>query len=172
MVLGCMAGKERAEKVLASAIPIDGRKEWMCKFCSESTVWTRWRCRHCYHDIRAGLRGKYRKAIAARTEDWSTGSSTSSGEEDRKSKSLEADKNELRARIEALEKKGGEGAQGGQGFPFRTESGMEEEWRMEMYLEDEVESRRKLEKQKRKFQKELRDIEKFSCVPKEFQENL
>ena len=28
-------GKERAERVLASAISIDGRKEWTCKFCSE-----------------------------------------------------------------------------------------------------------------------------------------
>ena len=29
-------GKERAERVLASAISIDVRKEWVCKFCSES----------------------------------------------------------------------------------------------------------------------------------------
>ena len=40
-------GKERAEKVLAGAITIDGRKEWKCKFCCESIVWTRWRCRRC-----------------------------------------------------------------------------------------------------------------------------
>ena len=26
---------ERAERVLASAMSIDGRKEWTCKFCSE-----------------------------------------------------------------------------------------------------------------------------------------
>ena len=44
---------------------------------------------------------------------------------------------ELRARVEALEKKGGEGAQGWQYFPSRRESGMEEEWRMDM--EKEVE---------------------------------
>ena len=31
---------------------------------------------------------------------------------------------------------------------------------------------KKLDDQRRKLQKELRDIEKFSCVPKEFQENL
>ena len=30
--------KEREERVLASAISIDWRKERMCKFCSESTV--------------------------------------------------------------------------------------------------------------------------------------
>ena len=90
-------------------------------------MWTRWRCRRCYNDIPAGLRGKYRQAIAARTGEWSTGSSTSSGEEDRKSKSLEAESKELRARLEALVKKEGEGAQGGQGI-HPGESGMEEEW--------------------------------------------
>ena len=59
-------GKERAEKVLASAVSIDWRKEWTCKYGSESDVWTRWRCRRCHHDIPAFLRGKYRQAIAAR----------------------------------------------------------------------------------------------------------
>ena len=40
-----------------------------------------------------------------------------------------------------------------------------------MGLEDEAESRKKLDEQK-KLQKELRQIEKLSCVPKEFQESL
>ena len=100
------------------------------------------------------------------------GSSTSSREEDRRTKSLEAENKELRARIEALEKMEWEGVQGGHGLTSRRESGLDEEWRMEMDLEDEVESRKKLDEQRRKLQKELRDIEKFSCVPKEFQENL
>ena len=82
---------------------MDGRKEWICKFCSESNVWTRWRCRRCYNDIQAGLRGKYKQAVAARIGEWSTGSSTSSGEEDGKSKRVEAENKEL----EALEMKGG-----------------------------------------------------------------
>ena len=165
-------GKERAEKVLATAVSIDGRKEWSCKFCSESNVWTRWRCRRCYHVIPAVLRGKKRQAAAARNGEWSTGSSTSSGEEDRRNKSLAAENKELRARLEALEKKEGEGVQGGQGLPSRREGGLEELWSVEMDLEDEAESRKKLDEQKRKLQKEMRDIEKFSCVPKEFQENL
>ena len=38
--------------------------------------------------------------------------------------------------------------------------------------EDEAESRKKLDEQKKKLQKELRDMEKVSCVPKEFQESL
>ena len=107
----------------------------MCKFCSESNVQTRWRCRRCYHDIPAGLRGKYRQPIAARTGEWSTDSSTSSGAEDRKSKTLEAENEELRSRIEAMEKKAEEGAQG---LPFRRVSGMEEEWRMDMDVEEET----------------------------------
>ena len=154
---GCswIPGKERAEKVLVSAVSIDGRKEWTCKFCSESNVWTRWRCRHCYHDIPARLRGKYRQAIAARSGEWSTGSSTSSGEEERRNESLEAENKELRARLEALEKKEGEGDQGGQGFPSRRESGLEEAWGAEMDLEDEAESRKKLDEIKKKLQKEL-----------------
>ena len=51
----------------------------------------RWRCRRCYTNIPAGLRGKYGQAVAARTGELSTGSSTSSGEEERKSKSQEAE---------------------------------------------------------------------------------
>ena len=31
----------RADRVLAEAITIGGRKEWTCKFSSESNVWTR-----------------------------------------------------------------------------------------------------------------------------------
>ena len=56
--------------------------------------------------ILAGLRGKYRQAVAARTGEWSMGSSTSSGEADRKARSLEAENKELQARIDALEKEG------------------------------------------------------------------
>ena len=56
-----------------------------------------------------GLRGKYRQAIAAWTGEGSTGSSTSSGEEERRNKSLEAVNKELRVRLGALEKKEREG---------------------------------------------------------------
>ena len=85
-----VSGQVRAERVLAEAITIDGRKEWTCKFCSESNVWTRWRCRRCYHNILATLFGKYRQAVAAKSGEWSAGSSASSGEEERKARSLEA----------------------------------------------------------------------------------
>ena len=73
-------GKERAERVLAGAIAIDGRGvDLQILF---GVKW--WRCRRCYNNIPAGLCGKYRQAVAARTGEWSTGSSTSSGEEDKK----------------------------------------------------------------------------------------
>ena len=40
--------------------------------------------------------------------EWSAGSTTSSGEDDRKTRSLEAENKELQARIDPLEKKGRE----------------------------------------------------------------
>ena len=58
--------KQRGKK-LADAITIDGRKEWICKFCSEINVWTWWRCRRCDSHIPAGLQGKYRQAVSAKT---------------------------------------------------------------------------------------------------------
>ena len=49
---------------------------------------------------------------------------------------------------------------------------MEEEWRMHMDVEDEIESRTKMDEQKKKLQKELGEIEKLSCLSEEFQESL
>ena len=37
---------------------------------------------------------------------------------------------------------------------------------------DEIESRKKLDEQRKKLQKELADVEKFSCMLKEVQDNL
>ena len=125
-------GEERAEKVLPDTITIDGRKEWICKFCSESNVWTRWRCRRCCYNIPAGLRGKHQQVIAVRKGKWSTGSPSSRGEEDKKSKIQEAEIKELRAQIEQLRKQQrGEAGQEGQSDPARRESGLEEDWSMD-----------------------------------------
>ena len=123
-------------------------------------------CRRCYSDIPAGLRGKHRQAVAARSGEWSTGSTASSGKEDRKTRSLEAENKGLRARIDALEKKGGEGAQGGQSIL----QGKKEIWKMcgeeDLDIEDVTESRRKLDEEKRKLQKELLDVERRSLISK------
>ena len=134
--------KERAERVLAGAIAIDGRKDWICKFCSGSNVWTRRRCRRCFYNIPAGLRGKYRQAVAAKCGEGSTGSSISSG--DKKDAEIE----ELRAQIEYYRKQRGGEEQGGQGLPPRRESGVEEVWGID--AEDEIESRKKLDEQRKK----------------------
>ena len=115
----------------------------------KSNVWTRWRCRRCHHDIPASLREKYRQAVAARNGEWSAGSSTSSGKKDRRTTSLDAENKELRPRIEALEKKEGEGVQVEQGLPSRKKA----DWRKSGVF-------KKLDDQRRKLQKELRDIEK------------
>ena len=56
-------GKERAERVLANAISIDGRKEWTCKFCAESNVWKRLRCRRCYSNIPAELQREVQRVV-------------------------------------------------------------------------------------------------------------
>ena len=47
-----------------------------------------------------------------------------------------------------------------------------EEWGMDMDVVDEVQSRKKLDEQTRKLQKELREIENLFCFSKEFQESL
>ena len=133
-------------------------------------MWTRWRCRRCYSNIPAGLQGKYRQAVAAKSGEWSTGSSTSSGEEDRKARSLEAENKELRARIDALEKK--EGVQGGPSIPSGEGGDSEDVWGEFMEVEDETESRKKLDEQKKKLQKELRDVDRLSFVSKEMQESI
>ena len=153
-----VSGQVRAERVLAEAITIDGRKEWTCKFCSESNVWTRWRFRRCYHNIPAALFGKYRQAVAAKSGKWCTGSSGSSGEEETKARSLEAEKKELRARIDAMEKK--EGAQKVSGISVKEEGDSEEVWRDCMEVEDDAECRRKLDERRKKMQRELREVER------------
>ena len=56
-------------------------------------------------NVPASLYGKCKQAIAAKSGDWSTGSSGSGGEEERKARSLEAENKEHRARIGAMGKK-------------------------------------------------------------------
>ena len=93
-----------------------------------------------------------------------------SGEQDRKSKNLEAKNKVLRARIEALEKKGGERAQGAR------PSIQERKWHGGRVVNGHGRgggvAAKKLDEQRRKLQNELREIEKFSCLSKEVQERL
>ena len=55
--------------------------------------------------------GKCKQAVAAKTGDWSTGRSSSSGEEDKKSKSQEAELKALREQFEWFRKQRGEAGQ-------------------------------------------------------------
>ena len=87
-----------------------------------------------------------------------------------KAQSLEAENKELRARIDGLEKK--EGVQRGQSIPSREGSDSEDVWGEFMEVENEAETRRKLDEQKKKLQKELRDVDRLSFVTKEVQESI
>ena len=109
-----------------------------------------------------------RRSRQSRESEWSTGSSTSSGEEDRKTRSLEAENKELSARVDAMEKK--VGVQGRPSVPFQEGGDSEDVWRDCMEVEDEAESRKKLDDQRKKMQKELREVDTLSFVSKEMQE--
>ena len=65
----------RTRRILADAITIDGGKEWTNKFCSETNVWTRWRCRRCGNNILSGLQSKHKQAMCANNREWYSGSS-------------------------------------------------------------------------------------------------
>ena len=99
-----VSGQVRAERVLADAITIDGRKERICKFCSETNVWTRWRCRRRGNNILTGLQGKHKQAVYAKNEGWCSGSSSSSGGEEGKSQDQDEEIEKMRAHVELLRK--------------------------------------------------------------------
>ena len=124
-------GQVRAERVLADAITIDGRKEWICKFCSETGVWTWRRCRRCYPNILAGLQGKYRQAVSAKTR---------SGHQDRRPRGVEKERGNMTRmrRSKSCERRlsssGGsrEWRRGRECKVSRRESGLEKDWNMEV----------------------------------------
>ena len=97
----------KAESVVTDAVTNDGRKEWLCKFCSETNVWTRWRCRCCGNNIPSGLQGKqHKQAMFAKSREWYSGSSSSSVGEEWKSQEQEEIK---RLQVELLSKQQGAG---------------------------------------------------------------
>ena len=65
-----------------------------------------------------------------------------------------------------------EGAQGGPSIPSRGGGKSEDVWVEFTEVEDEAESRRKLNELKKKLQKELRDVDRLSFVTKEMQESI
>ena len=62
------------------------------------------RCRRRYSNIAAGLQEKHKQAIFAKNKGWSSGSSFSSGVEERKPRDQEEETKKLRAQVELLRK--------------------------------------------------------------------
>ena len=75
-----------------------------------------------------------------------------------------------KARIDAMEKK--EGVEGEPSIPFKEGGDSEDVWGDCMEVEDEAESRKKLDEPRKKMQKELREVHRLSFVSKEMQESI
>ena len=151
--------KDRAERVLADAITIDGRKEWTCKLCSETNVWTRWRCRRCFSNISAGLQGKHKKDAFGKSKGWYSGSSSSSGEARKPCDQEKKLKGCVQRRSCSVSRKDGARA------PRRKESKREEEvvWkRIARWRLKETDCKKKLDERKKHLQRQLRDIGKLT----------
>ena len=56
-----MAGQVRVEELLAKAVTVDGRKEWYCRVCWETT---RSRFRSFQTNVPSVLQGKYKLAVS------------------------------------------------------------------------------------------------------------
>ena len=77
---------------------------------------------------------------------------------------------EFRSQVERHRRQRGEAEQDGPSDPVRRESGLEEDCGME--VEDEVERRKKLDEQRKRLQRQLRDVERFGDVSQEVQSSL
>ena len=122
-------------------------------------------CRKCSGYARQRMGPKLLNCCRPERE-WSTGSSTSSGQEDKR----DAEIKELRAQIQLLQKNSGGAEQGGKAFHWGKKvdwrkSGV---WTLRMRLRIE----RNWMRRGKKLQKNLREVEKLSCVPKEDQDRL
>ena len=153
----------RAERVLADAITTDGRREWTCKFCSETNVWTRWRWRRCGNNVPSVLQGKHKQTMYAQNREWYSGSSSSSGREEWKSQEQEEIKR-LRAQVELLSRQ-----QGAVKSPEEPgEPARRGRWNLEEGCKMEFDRGDKLEEQKKSLRRQLREIEKFANMDPAF----
>ena len=116
------------------------------------------------------MQGKYRQAVAAKAGEWSTASSTLSGEEEKK---LGVWKQRISSSERGLMpwKRREECKEGRVSLLEKEEiRKMCEESSRE--VEDETESRRKLYEQMKKLEMELRDVDRWSLVSKEMQDRI
>ena len=86
---------------------------------------------------RQGCGRKYKQAVAAKTGDWSTNCSSSSGEEDEKSKRQEAEIKELREQVQWFRNNKEKQVRRGKVARPKRESGLEEDWGVEVEEESE-----------------------------------
>ena len=141
-------GQIRAEKVLADAITIDGRKEWICKFCSETNVWTHWLCRGNFSNILLFCRENTSRLSLRRTKD---------GIQDHLPRVVENRESLviMKRRSRSCVHKWGCSASS-------KECGRARRRRESRREEEDTDCKKKLDDQKESLQKELRDIEKFT----------
>ena len=143
-----------------------GRVIWYQRSHGQPCAW-----RRCYHDTQRVCVGSTGRRSTQGLENGLRALRRQAVRKTESPKKLEAENKELGAR--PWRKREEKEPNQGRGLPSRGESGMEEEWEMDMDVEDEIESRKKLDEQKRKLQKELREIDKqLWCLAKEVQESL
>ena len=79
---GHMSGQVRQEELLAKAVVIEARRDWHCRFGSETNVWSRCKIRRCKTDIPAGVHATNLQALSARNVSSCLASSSSCDGED------------------------------------------------------------------------------------------
>ena len=124
--------------------------------------------RRCNNNIPAGLRRKYRQAVAARTGE---GLQALLRRVERRTRGSRVRRLRLKSfgrRLSGFEDK--EERQDKMYQVTRKESVVEEDWGMEM--EDEVEGRTKWDEQRKRLQRQLREVERFTDVPQEAHSSL
>ena len=90
-------------------------------------------------------------------------------EKERGPRDQDMDIKKLRAQVEQLQRQQGvDKVQGVQGESTRRESGLEEDWNME--VAEEVDNKKNLDEQRKRLQKQLREIEKFSDMDQMFRD--
>ena len=104
--------------------------------------------------------------MSAKTKRISSGSSSSSAGEGKKPRDPEAEHRDLRAQVDQLMRQ--QKVEKGQGRA-KGEGGLDEDWKME--VDEEVQRKKMLDEQRKRLQKQIREIEKFTNVDPLFQED-
>ena len=98
----------------------------------------------------------------AKNKEWYSGSSSSSGREEWRPRGHQKEIKKLRAQFELHSKQGAGKSPEEPSEPARIGCGMDEGCRME--VEEEMQSRKKLDEQRRNMQRQMRDIDKLTFM--------